>query len=97
MRFPMNYPDLYLLVDGERLGAIGRRTQPVINPATGAQLGELASLYDAGQLRPVLDERTFAFDQTVEALAYVEQGKARGKVVITMDETTPGTRPPSQQ
>src|SRR5688572_17963058 len=41
MRFPMNYPDLYLLVDGERLGAIGRRTQPVINPATGAQLGEL--------------------------------------------------------
>jgi succinate-semialdehyde dehydrogenase/glutarate-semialdehyde dehydrogenase len=41
MHFPMNYPDLYLLVDGERLGAIGRRTQPVINPATGAQLGEL--------------------------------------------------------
>jgi succinate-semialdehyde dehydrogenase/glutarate-semialdehyde dehydrogenase len=41
MHCPMSYPDLYLLVDGERLGAIGRRTQPVINPATGAQLGEL--------------------------------------------------------
>lgn len=53
--------------------------------ASGAQLRELAALYDAGHLRPVLDERTFAFDQTVEALAYVEQGKARGKVVITMD------------
>jgi NADPH:quinone reductase-like Zn-dependent oxidoreductase len=56
--------------------------------ASGVQLRELAALYDAGHLRPVLDERTFAFDQTVEALAYVEQGKARGKVVITMDGAT---------
>jgi NADPH:quinone reductase-like Zn-dependent oxidoreductase len=56
--------------------------------ASGAQLRELAALYDAGHLRPVLDERTFAFDQTVEALAYVEQGKARGKVVITMEGGT---------
>jgi len=56
--------------------------------ASGAQLRELAALYDAGHIRPVLDERTFAFDQTVEALAYVEQGKARGKVVITMEGGT---------
>lgn len=55
--------------------------------ANGAQLRELADLYDGGHLRPVLD-RTFPFDQTIEALAYVEQGKARGKVVITMDEET---------
>ena len=41
--------------------------------ADGAQLGKLAALYDAGRLRPVLD-RTFAFDQTLEALAYVESG-----------------------
>ncbi len=52
--------------------------------ASGAQLRELAKLYDAGHLRPVLD-RTFPFEQTLDALAYVEQGKARGKVVITMD------------
>jgi NADPH:quinone reductase-like Zn-dependent oxidoreductase len=52
--------------------------------ADGARLGELASLYDAGELRPIID-RTFPFDQTVEALAYVEQGRARGKVVITLD------------
>jgi NADPH:quinone reductase-like Zn-dependent oxidoreductase len=52
--------------------------------ASGAQLRELASLYDAGALRRVLD-RTFPFDQTLEALAYVEQGKAIGKVVITTD------------
>lgn len=51
--------------------------------ADGAQLRTIADLYDAGHLRPVLD-RTFPFDQTLEALAYVEQGKASGKVVITM-------------
>ena len=52
--------------------------------ANGAQLRELASLYDAGHLRPLID-KTFPFDQTLEAVAYVEQGRANGKVVITLD------------
>jgi NADPH:quinone reductase-like Zn-dependent oxidoreductase len=52
--------------------------------ADGGQLRELASLYDAGHLRPVIDT-TFAFDQTLEALAYVEQGRAKGKVTIALD------------
>jgi NADPH:quinone reductase-like Zn-dependent oxidoreductase len=53
--------------------------------ADGAQLGKLAALYDAGHLRPVLD-RTFEFDQTLEALAYVESGKVKaGKVVVALD------------
>jgi NADPH:quinone reductase-like Zn-dependent oxidoreductase len=30
-------------------------------------------------------DTTFPFDQTLEALAYVEQGRANGKVVITHD------------
>jgi NADPH:quinone reductase-like Zn-dependent oxidoreductase len=54
--------------------------------ASGTQLRELATLYDAGHLRPVMD-RTFAFDQTLDALAYVEQGRANGKVVVTIDST----------
>ena len=53
--------------------------------ASGAQLEELGALYDAGHLRPLIDS-TFSFDQTLEALAYVERGKAKaGKVVITLD------------
>ena len=52
--------------------------------ANGAQLCELATLYDAGHLRPIID-RTFPFDQTLRALAYVEQGRANGKVAITLD------------
>ena len=52
--------------------------------ANGAQLRELASLYDAGHLRPLIN-RTFPFDETREALTYAEQGRANGKVVITLD------------
>jgi NADPH:quinone reductase-like Zn-dependent oxidoreductase len=52
--------------------------------ANGTQLRELASLYDAGHLRPLID-KTFPFDQTLDALAYVEQGRANGKVIITLD------------
>jgi NADPH:quinone reductase-like Zn-dependent oxidoreductase len=49
--------------------------------ADGAQLGQLAKLIDAGVIRPVVD-RVFPFAQTPEALAYVETGRAKGKVVI---------------
>jgi NADPH:quinone reductase-like Zn-dependent oxidoreductase len=49
----------------------------------GEQLKALAALYDAGALRPVLD-RTFPFAETLDAMAYVEQGHAKGKVVVSM-------------
>ena len=53
--------------------------------ASGAQLAELGALYEAGHLRPLIDS-TFAFDQTLEALAYVESGRVKaGKVVVTLD------------
>lgn len=51
--------------------------------ADGAQLKTLAALYDAGALHPVLDRR-FPFDETLDAMAYVEQGRAKGKIVVTM-------------
>jgi NADPH:quinone reductase-like Zn-dependent oxidoreductase len=53
--------------------------------ASGAQLTALAAMYDDGTLRPVLD-RTFPFSQTLDAMAYVEQGKANGKIVVTRAE-----------
>ena len=52
--------------------------------ANGAQLRELATLYDAGHLHPIID-KTFPFDQTLQALTCAEQGRANGKVVITLD------------
>jgi NADPH:quinone reductase-like Zn-dependent oxidoreductase len=49
--------------------------------ANGAQLREIARLIDAGAIRPVID-RIFPFAATNEALAYVEAGRAKGKVVV---------------
>ena len=53
--------------------------------ANGAQLRELSTLVDAGVIRPVID-RVFPFDETVDALAYVESGRSKGKVVVTMTD-----------
>jgi NADPH:quinone reductase-like Zn-dependent oxidoreductase len=63
---------------------LGVRYSFLFMQANGAQLRELVTLYDAGHLRPVIG-KTFPFDQTLEALAYAEQGRASGKVVITLD------------
>ena len=49
--------------------------------ASGEQLRQIADLIDAGAIRPVID-RVFPFDETREALAYVETGRSKGKVVI---------------
>jgi NADPH:quinone reductase-like Zn-dependent oxidoreductase len=49
--------------------------------ANGTQLQEITTLIEAGEISPVLD-RTFAFESTGEALNYVEQGRAKGKVIV---------------
>lgn len=51
--------------------------------ASGEQLTTLAALYDDGTLRPTLD-RTFPFNETPAAMTYVEQGRAKGKIVIDL-------------
>ena len=54
--------------------------------ANGDQLSEITSLVDAGIIRPIMD-RTFPFESTNEAMAYVENGRAKGKVVVTVKRT----------
>jgi alcohol dehydrogenase len=49
--------------------------------ASGDQLRQIADLVDTGAIRPVVD-KVFPFQSTNEALAYVEAGRAKGKVVI---------------
>lgn len=49
--------------------------------AEGKQLGEITALIESGTIKPVVD-KVFPFEETAEALAYVEAGRARGKVVI---------------
>lgn len=49
--------------------------------AEGKQLGEITKLIEAGIMKPVID-KVFTFEQTNEALSYIETGRSRGKVVI---------------
>ena len=47
----------------------------------GQQLAEIGKLLDAGHIQPVI-YKVFPFDQAKEALAYLEEGRAKGKVVV---------------
>jgi NADPH:quinone reductase-like Zn-dependent oxidoreductase len=51
--------------------------------ASGDQLSEITSLIDDGIIRPVVD-RVFPFTSTKEAMAYVEAGRAKGKIVVSL-------------
>jgi len=47
----------------------------------GRQLAEIGELLQSGRIQPVID-KVFPFDQAKEALAYLEKGRAKGKVVV---------------
>lgn len=51
--------------------------------ANGEQLSQITSLIEAGIIRPVMD-RVFPFEATNEALAYIETGRSKGKVVVKL-------------
>src|SRR6267143_4238291 len=48
-----------------------------------SDLTYLAELIQSGKLKPVID-RTYKLSETKDAMAYLEEGHARGKVVITL-------------
>jgi NADPH:quinone reductase-like Zn-dependent oxidoreductase len=45
----------------------------------------LADLMQSGKITPVID-RTYKLNETADALRYLEQGHARGKVIITVEQ-----------
>ena len=52
--------------------------------ANQKDLTVLADMMQTGKLKPVID-RTYKLDQVADAIRYLEQGHARGKVVITVE------------
>ena len=94
-----NLPWLLGLVMGVLSSGIRRKARKqgvsydfVFMRASGAQLDEITTLVESGIIRPVID-RTFPFESTAAALDYVEQGRAKGKVVITMETAPPDAHP----
>ncbi len=53
--------------------------------ADGNRLADIARLVDSGAIEPVVN-RVFPFAQTPEALASLERGSARGKIVVSMGQ-----------
>jgi NADPH:quinone reductase-like Zn-dependent oxidoreductase len=64
--------------------------RPFISVPRHEDLAFLKELTEAGTLTPVID-RTYQLRETPEALAYVGEGHARGKVVIAIADAAPAT------
>ena len=65
--------------------ALGVRYSFLFMRAQGQQLSQITSLIESGVVRPVVD-KVFPFEKTPDALAYVETGRAKGKVVIKVTD-----------
>lgn len=72
------------LIGGRRATGSGKRIELLgsVEP-NRADLQELADLLERGEVAPVID-RTYPLERVPEAVAYLERGRARGKVVITV-------------
>ena len=62
---------------------MSRKALPMIGKPSQKDLLFLCELITSGKLTPVIDKR-YTLSEVPDALEYLEQGHARGKVIITM-------------
>jgi NADPH:quinone reductase-like Zn-dependent oxidoreductase len=62
----------------------GKNIRILAVPQNRKDLISITELCEAGKVRPVID-RIYPFSEVPEALRYVGEGRAKGKVVITVD------------
>ena len=60
-----------------------------------ADLEVLSELMRSGKVTPVIDREYNGLGEAVEAVRYLEQGRARGKVVVRVEPVTPPSQPAS--
>jgi NADPH:quinone reductase-like Zn-dependent oxidoreductase len=73
-----------LIIGGALVGRVVRqRIQPFTATPTTERLTALAGLVESGRVHPVID-RTYPLAEAPEAIRYLEQGRARGKIVVTV-------------
>jgi NADPH:quinone reductase-like Zn-dependent oxidoreductase len=63
---------------------IRQQGRPFLSTPNHEDLVVLKELIESGKVTPVID-RTYPLSETPEAMAYVGEGHARGKVVITVE------------
>jgi NADPH:quinone reductase-like Zn-dependent oxidoreductase len=62
---------------------VRRQGRPFVSTPNRDDLITLKELVESGRVTPVID-RTYPLRETAEAFRYLDQGHARGKVVITV-------------
>ena len=68
---------------GSKDGLIQEVVKKVLNPANQHRMDLLeAAVADAGGLKSLVDEKTFALEEVGQAYAHLSSGKAMGKVVV---------------
>ncbi len=63
---------------------VSQRMGMFLATLTREDMQQLAELMHSGVVTPVIDRR-YALDEAAAAIRYLEQGRARGKVVVTID------------
>ena len=64
---------------------IGAKYRFLLMSPNGDQLKKLVKLYESGSIKPVID-KTYKFDESIQALEYLSKGRAKGKVVVKFIE-----------
>jgi NADPH:quinone reductase-like Zn-dependent oxidoreductase len=78
---PLLRPLLAMLIDP----FVGQEMLMLMAQQSSEDLLALASLAESGQLRATID-RHYALEKIVDAIRYSESGRARGKIIIEMDD-----------
>lgn len=52
---------------------------------SGQQLREITELIEAGKIKPIID-KVYDFKETQKALEYSESGRAKGKIIVKMED-----------
>jgi NADPH:quinone reductase-like Zn-dependent oxidoreductase len=62
---------------------VGQKLRPLANSENAPDLMELTELIETGKVTPVID-RTYPLSEAPAAIQHMVEGRARGKVVVTM-------------
>jgi NADPH:quinone reductase-like Zn-dependent oxidoreductase len=65
---------------------VSQKLRPFSAVGRSEDLEALAELFESGEVKPVID-RTYPLAEAANALAYFGEGHARGKVVITVEQS----------
>jgi NADPH:quinone reductase-like Zn-dependent oxidoreductase len=73
----------YIVKAFVRSAFVRQQGRPFVSVPSNEDWAVLKELLETGRVTPVID-RTYRLSETPEALGYVGEGHARGKVVITI-------------